>query len=314
MGKLYMLVGLPGAGKSSYAKILSENLSDHKIKHKIFSSDEYRLEMKKEKGVVPDNNQVFTKLYRDLRAFMETGGSAIFDATNITYKVRRKAFSALQGIEYESVAIVLCSRVEKCIERNLQRDEEARVPIQVIYDMMLRFELPQIYEGFKDIVIKHSTEPTQHPQKGTLLLEMLGFDQRTKYHKYSLGKHCDMVALNYPKGSPLYYAGLWHDVGKMYTQSIDDNGYAHYYSHENVSAYYILTHPWLIDYDPDYPAKLRDIIFYINHHMHIREIIKSDKAINKYRELWGEEKFQNLIDFMNNDNAASGRIINEDLD
>ena len=312
MKKLYMLVGLPGSGKSSYAKILSKNLIDHDIKNKIFSSDEYRLKVIEEGGI-PDNNKIFTQLYKDLRVYMSEGGSAIFDATNITYKARRKTFEALRGIDYEAVAVILCPRVEKCIERNLQRTGFARVPVQVIYDMMLKFEMPQMFEGFTDIVIKHSQEPTQHPQAGTLLLEMMGFDQRTKYHKYSLGKHCDMVALNYDQGSVLYYAGLWHDVAKMYTQKIGEDGNAHYYSHENCSAYYVLTHPWLVNYNPDYSSDLREIIFYINHHMHIRDILKSEKAIKRYKELWGEERFRNLVEFMNNDNAASGRVINEDL-
>ena len=45
--------------------------------------------------------------------------------------------------------------------------------------------------------------------------------------------------------------------------------------------------------------------------MHIRDIVKSEKAIEKYKKLWGEERFNKLIEFMNNDNKASGRNFNE---
>ena len=35
-------------------------------------------------------------------------------------------------------------------------------------------------------------------------------------------------------------AASWHDIGKLLTQTFDNDKIAHYYSHENVSAYYYL--------------------------------------------------------------------------
>ena len=40
--------------------------------------------------------------------------------------------------------------------------------------------------------------------------------------------------------------------------------------------------------------------------MQIRDIIKSNKAIDKYKKLWGEERYLKLLDFMYADNASSG--------
>ena len=36
------------------------------------------------------------------------------------------------------------------------------------------------------------------------------------------------------------YAAYYHDVGKLFTQSIDKNDIAHYYGHENIGAYIVL--------------------------------------------------------------------------
>jgi hypothetical protein len=43
--------------------------------------------------------------------------------------------------------------------------------------------------------------------------------------------------------------------------------------------------------------------------MHIRDIIKSEKAIGKYKKLWGKDKFNVMLKFMECDNKSSGRIV-----
>ena len=102
-----------------------------------------------------------------------------------------------------------------------------------------------------------------------------------------------------------------HDIGKMMTETKGEDGYSHYYQHANYSAYILACNPYILDIekypDKDFESAFRRAIFYINQHMHIRDIIKSEKAIEKYKKLWGVQKFNNLVEFMEFDNKASGR-------
>ena len=309
MKTLYVMVGLPGSGKSTVAEKLISGIKYSKI----FSSDEYRKNLLGDIEDQSQNQKVFDTLFRDLKMFLSCGDvTAVFDATNITVKSRRKIFEITKDIECEVVAIAMTTTIEQCIRNNEQR--ERVVPTPVLFKMMRQFEMPQKFEGFTDILIGDASI-CGHGVTGyvddaaDIIVKMFEFDQHNKHHKYSLGEHSYNLAKNYPMQSVLYYAGLWHDIGKMHTQSFAEDGQAHYYSHENVSAYYLLSHRYLTKLSV---SDLCECLFYINNHMHIRDIIKSEKAINKYRVFWGEKRFKNLIDFMNNDNGASGRIANEE--
>ena len=96
--------------------------------------------------------------------------------------------------------------------------------------------------------------------------------------------------------------GLVHDIGKLFTQKTDDDGISHYYGHENVGAYYICSHPEIIE---EKTGDFFDILFYVNYHMMIHDIDKSEKAKNKYKKLFGEDRYNALLDFGNADRVRS---------
>ena len=52
--------------------------------------------------------------------------------------------------------------------------------------------------------------------------------------------------------------------------------------------------------------QIEEVLFYVNEHMHIRDILQSERAIAKYKKLWGEDRFNKLVEFMEADNKASG--------
>lgn len=316
MSTLYVMVGLPGSGKSTVVEryiCRVKNRFDKDIK--VFSSDKYREKILGNAEDQSANEKVFNSLYKDLKEYLsQEDSTAIFDATNITVKSRKRIFDVTRNLNCKVVAIVMPTTIEQCIVNNENRERSA--PIPVIFKMMKQFEMPQKFEGFDEIYIG-CTFPWEYKvttgyidDSADIIVKMFEFDQRNKHHKYSLGEHSYNLAKNYPLQSVLYYAGLWHDIGKMHTQSFTEDGQAHYYSHENVSAYYLLSHKYLTKLSED---DLCECLFYVNNHMHIRDIIKSEKAIKRYKELWGEERYRNLVEFMNNDNAASGRVMNEDL-
>ena len=81
-----------------------------------------------------------------------------------------------------------------------------------------------------------------------------------------------------------------HDIGKLYTQTFDNEGNAHYYNHENVGAYEILTH---ISYDVP-PIITLFVVTIVNYHMKIFTL-KTEKSINKWKNIFGE-KLYNILE------------------
>ena len=47
-----------------------------------------------------------------------------------------------------------------------------------------------------------------------------------------------ICALEHGYDATVVNATMLHDFGKVYTQTFDEKGVAHYYNHENVSAYF----------------------------------------------------------------------------
>lgn len=59
-----------------------------------------------------------------------------------------------------------------------------------------------------------------------------GYDQGNPNHSMTLWEHSLTTCCSLPAGNPLLrFTGLMHDIGKLYTRSVDENGVAHYYGH-----------------------------------------------------------------------------------
>ena len=68
------------------------------------------------------------------------------------------------------------------------------------------------------------------------LKPMIGFDQRSPHHGYDLYTHTARVVAGTPADLPLRWAALLHDVGKIPTFTLDENGRGHFLNHAAVSA------------------------------------------------------------------------------
>ena len=64
----------------------------------------------------------------------------------------------------------------------------------------------------------------------------VGFDQRSKHHAYDLYTHIAHVTAGVPREPVLRWAALLHDVGKIPTFTLDDQGHGHFYGHAREGA------------------------------------------------------------------------------
>lgn len=315
--KLIIMVGLPGSGKSTRAKELAA-LEKSCV---ILSSDAIRKELSGSEQDQTQNDRVFKLLYQRMNEYLSKGESVIIDATNTTLKSRKRILSECRVPCYKEVQLVM-TPIEDCISRDASR--ERSVGKEVIYKFEASFQCPQYFEGFDAILCEEWEVPysDSYMEESTLKAEaqMNQFEQHNPHHVYTVGEHCarqSQLISEYclsHKGFEKWQkiagvAGRFHDVGKLFTQHFDENGIAHYYNHDSVGTYFLASHPEILCYawQGDFMKKdFLDILFLVNFHMRAHNDFQSPKAEQKYRKLFGNERFDLLMAFGECDRKASG--------
>ena len=305
--KLYIMVGLSASGKSTIAKQIAEN--EDCI---IVSSDAIRGEIC-EGGVADQskNEEVFKIFHRRIRDNLRAGNNVIADATNITIKSRKAIFEAIRRVECYPIAYIVPKKIEKCIKDNASDERINHVPEEVIYRQRSKFQIPFYEEGFKEIIIhKFSNEEVDSKFLINCYNQMKWFDQKNPHHNMDLYEHSYCVKKKFLAISNyawlVYGTGaILHDIGKLFTQKFDEDGVAHYYQHENVGAYYLLSNLESAKLHRDYSdEEYLDILFLINYHM-MPFSWDTDKARRKWKKMFGSNKYNMLLDFHECDKMRS---------
>ena len=68
------------------------------------------------------------------------------------------------------------------------------------------------------------------------LFPMIGYDQKNRHHFHDLYTHTALVVEHCPPDLALRWAALLHDVGKIQTMTMGEDGQAHYHGHAAASA------------------------------------------------------------------------------
>lgn len=141
---LYVMVGLPGSGKSHIAVDLAKE-----NEAVIFSMDNIREELC---GRVEDqsrNKEVFEIYRQRIRNALKEGKNVIADATNVSH--RSSFLHEFADIPHKNIAHVANKDINDCLIDNLDRPHP--VPPDVIKRMAERFTVPTKAEGFEDIIV-----------------------------------------------------------------------------------------------------------------------------------------------------------------
>lgn len=135
MQKFIMMVGIPGSGKSTQVAKLAADFKESGEEFEIISSDQYREMLFGDASIQEHGDVLFKCIYSDLRSFLTSGRTVIFDATNIKYKDRKKALDIVKNVEkhtgnkIEKQAYVMCTSIENCIARDAKRAHPVTSPI-----------------------------------------------------------------------------------------------------------------------------------------------------------------------------------------
>jgi predicted kinase len=150
MSKVYVLVGVPGAGKSTWvanqlwAKDCVYVSSDQLIEEEAARQDKTYNDIFK--GYV--NTAVFLMLEQVVAA-REAGKDIIWDQTSVSVKSRKKKFSMLP--DYEHIAVVFDTPPASELMRRLASRPGKDIPWEIVSSMINNFEMPSEEEGFKEV-------------------------------------------------------------------------------------------------------------------------------------------------------------------
>lgn len=135
------------------------------------------------------------------------------------------------------------------------------------------------------------------------LAPTIGFDQRSPHHAYDVFTHTAHVVAATPAVLPLRWAALLHDLGKVSTFTLDENGRGHFYGHAEVSA--DLADAVLLQLKA--PTALRkEVVFLISHHM---TTIPPDRKLLKRRlSQYGAHLLDMLLSLQEADYTSKGII------
>lgn len=297
---MIMMVGLVGSGKSYTAKKLADEYDAN-----IHSSDAIREELTNDVNNQDNNDLVFKTLHNRIKEDLRNGKNCIYDATNINYKLRMSFLQELKNIPCEKLCMIMATPYEECLKNNASRDRV--VPEYVIKRMYHNFDVPWYYEGWDKIELLYYYDyPRYYGTPHNFYMSVIDFNQDNSHHTLTLGEHCRGV-YNRVKDAreELVYAGLLHDCGKPFCKTFTNSKgevteLAHYYNHERVGSYNSLF------YDMDNGVDHLEIAVLIRWHMqpYFWEKNNNEKLQNKYRKLWGEKLYTNIMRLHEADKAA----------
>jgi predicted kinase len=162
--KLYILVGAPATGKSTWVR---ENVPDafcvsfdnciDRIREPLGLKYNDMFTTENMKKFRRETNSMLIGSYRDAVA---SGRDVVVDMTNMTVRSRMRALDNIRrhGGEFEKIAVVFDHRGKGywVCKRAKDRSDalgDKFIPFGVIIGMMNRFDMPTLEEGFDSIVM-----------------------------------------------------------------------------------------------------------------------------------------------------------------
>lgn len=242
MNKFIVMVGISGSGKSTQA---AKQYPDAVI----ISSDEIRERVFGDVNDQTHNGKVFDIMFKNSVAALKDGKDVVYDATNLSSKRRKallKNMRAAVGCDVNYIAHVVATIYDNCLVRNAER--ERKVPEEVIKRQFLSFQMPTEMEGFNEIIIDNTDSLKERTNYTiALICTMNAMNHDNPHHTDNVFMHSMNVMQTMMNERPSYLPidlvaqlGFYHDTGKVYTKTFDENGIAHFNSHDAPSAYNFL--------------------------------------------------------------------------
>ena len=148
--KLYVLIGVPGSGKSTWVKEQEWASECAYVSTDIWVEDFAKRMGKTYSEVFTEYMPTAVKLMADhVVKAREQGQDIIWDQTSTSVKSRARKFNMLP--DYEHIAVVFRTPEHTELMRRLISRPGKEIPDHVIASMIASWEEPTLEEGFKEI-------------------------------------------------------------------------------------------------------------------------------------------------------------------
>lgn len=151
--KAYILVGVPGAGKTTWAR--NQNF-DHT--GTVFVSTDRYIETLARRSIHPYGDvfehampSALRQMINSLRRAVKLNKNIVWDQTSVTRESRHKKIRMIPP-HYEKIAVVFGTPEREELNARLASRSEKIIPEQVVDDMIMKFQEPVLEEGFDKII------------------------------------------------------------------------------------------------------------------------------------------------------------------
>lgn len=154
MATLYMLIGVPAAGKSTWIA----NYPFDWTRTIVVSTDNYIEKIAREKGLTYNNvfqsviGQATKNLEQDIKTAVEHDHDIVWDQTNTSAGARRKKLAMIPK-SYHKIAVVFPTPNIKELQRRQANRPGKTIPSDIMINMIKTFQMPTAAEGFDEIKV-----------------------------------------------------------------------------------------------------------------------------------------------------------------
>jgi predicted kinase len=152
MNKFYVLVGVPGSGKSTWVKNQAFDPATTVYVSTDYFVDQYAAKVGKTYSEVFKDYMptAIEQMMERVHYAVENGLDVVWDQTSTSAKTRRKKLKYATA-DYQKIAVVFPTPDPDTHVKWLDRPGK-NIPDEIVQDMINRFEMPTLAEGF-DLVV-----------------------------------------------------------------------------------------------------------------------------------------------------------------
>lgn len=164
MADLFLMSGVPGAGKSTFLK--NRIKKDTSV---VISRDVIRFSIvKPEEDYFSHEDEVLAIFWKQINEALAAGKNVFVDQTSLTPKARKWLLQHVEGYDHANL-IWIDEDIQTCLERNeMRRGTRAYVPRSVVCRMSEQFIEPSLDEGFYRIY-RYNSKEDKLTYKGEML-------------------------------------------------------------------------------------------------------------------------------------------------
>ena len=150
MPTAYILVGVPGSGKSTWIKNQTWTKDCTVVSTDAYIDAVADREGKTYDDVFKDNmNDAVSHMTSAVNDAIERGADIIWDQTSVSVASRKKKFNMLKG--YKMIAVVFRTPEAGEWQRRINSRPGKHIPTHVLESMANNFEMPTVEEGFDEV-------------------------------------------------------------------------------------------------------------------------------------------------------------------